>query len=131
MEPPTQQPYRIGMHSIVGVVMLILAVVLFLVIFYKPFPTVTVINAADMPLADVELQTIDADLVAETHELGTLQVGEAREVTVRSYEVIVQGLVFELDDERVEHESEPLPLTPGDAWRMTVGRDGEVTGVYY
>lgn len=127
---PTSQPKPIGLYSLVGFVVLILAVVLFLVAFYKPFPSVTVINVGDAPIEDVELHTIDADLLARTHELGTLQVGEAREVTIRSYEVTVQGLIFELGDERIEHESEPLPLTPGQAWRLTVEPGGEVTGVY-
>jgi hypothetical protein len=127
---PTHEPRPIGLHSIIAVAVIVLAVILFLVAFYKPFPTITVINAADAPIEDVQLQTLDADLVARTHQLGTLQVGESREVTVRSYEVTVEGLVFELEDERVEHTSEPLPLTPGQAWRLTVERDGKVIGIY-
>ena len=131
MEPhPGSQPKPIGLHTILAVAALIIAVVLFLVAFYEPFPTITVTNAADAPLEDVELHTLDADLQPQTHRLGTLQVGESRDVTVRSFEVTIERLIFQLDDKPFEHKSEPLPLTPGQAWRLTVEPDGEVIGVY-
>lgn len=127
---PFSQSRPIGLHTIVAVVALIAVIALLLIAFYKPFPTITVINAADAPIENIELQTLGSEALAQTHDLGTLEVGESRDVSVRSYEVIVVGIRFELRGKPIEHEGDRLPLTQGQAWRITVEPGGEVTGAY-
>jgi hypothetical protein len=120
----------VGLHAVIGVAALVAVIALLLVAFYKPFPTITIINAADQPLQDLRLKTFGSESQGETHELGTLEVGQSEEVTVRSYEVTVLGLTFEIDGEPVQHENDPLPLTQGQAMRFTVEPGGKVTGVF-
>jgi hypothetical protein len=117
-------------HAVVGVFILVAVIALFLVVFYKPFPLITVINAADHPLENVALQTLGSEMQRETHDLGTLAVGESRDVTVRSYEVTLLSLSFEIQGKVVEHANDPLPIKQGQAWRLTVERGGKVTPTY-
>ena len=123
---PRSRP--IGLHAIIGVVTLVAVIGLLLVAFYKPFPTITVLNAANGPLQNVVLQTLGSEAHGETHELGTLQVGQSLDVTVRSYEVTVLSMTFELDGKLIEYKGDPLPITQGQIWRITVGPDGVVSG---
>jgi hypothetical protein len=124
------RPRPVGLHAIVGVFIMVAVIGLLLVVFYQPFPIVTVINATDHPLEHVELQTVGSETHAETHELGMLTAGKSLDVTVRSYEVTVLGLKFELEGEVVEFKNDPLPIKQGQGWRLTVERGGKVTGTY-
>ena len=118
----------IGLHAIIGMVALVAVIGLLLVAFYKPFPTVTVLNASEGPIQNLVLQTLGSETHGETHELGSLEVGESGELTVRSYEVTVLAMTFELNGKPFEHKGDPFPITQGQTWRMTVGPGGEVTG---
>ena len=120
----------VGLHAAIGIMTLVAIIGLLLVAFYEPFPTITVLNAADQPIKNVSLQTDDFETQIETHSLGTLQVGQSREVTVRAYQARVVALSFEMNGEIVQHRSDPLPITQGQVWRLTVGRGGKVTGAY-
>lgn len=120
----------VGLHAIIGVFVMVAVIGLLLVVFYKPFPLVTIINAADKPIENVELQTLGSETQVETHQLGTLNVGESIDVSVRSYEVTVLTLKFELDGEATEFKNDPLPIKQGQGWRLTVERGGKVTGTF-
>jgi hypothetical protein len=120
----------IGLSAVAGVILIVALVSLFLVVFYKPFPLVTVINAADRKIENVALQTLGSESQVETHDLGTLEVGQSQEVTVRSYEVTVLSLQFELDGQAIEHQNDPLPIKQGQAWTLTVEPAGKVTATY-
>jgi hypothetical protein len=127
---PTARSRPIGLSAVIGVFLIVALISLFLVVFYKPFPLVTVINAADHPLENVVLQTVGSEAEIETHDLGALQVGQSQEVSVRSYEATVLSLQFELLGETKEHKNDPLPIKQGQAWTLTVEPGGKVTAMY-
>jgi hypothetical protein len=131
MQRASYSPARsVGLRSIVGVLTLVAVIGLLLVAFYKPFPVITITNAAGQPLKNVRLETFGSETQGQTRELGTLAAGESRDVSVRSYEVTVMALKFELGGKLIEHQNEPLPLMQGQSMTFTVEVGGKVTSIF-